>query len=127
MRGSRFCLIVAAAFLLPGPAALAQQAACKPDFAKFCPDVKPGDGRLKTCMKPHLTELSDACNDRVYTVAVTGKECKGDVAKLCAGIVPGTGGIRNCIKTRMAEVSDGCRDAMARAAAGRKLIGGKDL
>jgi hypothetical protein len=120
-------LAIVAALLLSGSAVRAEQAACVPDIKKFCGDVKPGDGRLKACMKPHLTEFSDPCNDRVFTVAVTGKECKGDVTNLCAGIKPGTGGIRNCIKTRMAEVSDGCKEAMARAAAGRKLIGGKDL
>jgi hypothetical protein len=60
----------------------------------------------------------------VLSVGVTGKACKGDVEKLCAGIVAGTGGIRECIKSHMAEVSDPCKDAMARRAAGTKLLGG---
>jgi hypothetical protein len=74
-----------------------------------------------------LTELSPTCQDRVLTLAVTGKVCKTDVTKLCAGIVPGTGGIRACIKSHMAEVSDPCRDAMSQAAAGKKTFGGGDL
>jgi hypothetical protein len=71
-----------------------------------------------------LPELSPTCQDRVLTVAVTGKVCKSDLEKLCAGIVPGTGGLRTCIKSHMAEVSDACRDAMSRAGAGRKILGG---
>ena len=76
------------------------------------------------CMKSHLGDLSETCQDRVLTVAVTGKVCKGDIAKLCAGIEPGTGGIRKCIKSHIAEVSDACSDAMSRVAAGRKVFGG---
>ncbi len=122
-------LVIFAALLLSGSVAVAQQAGkpCAGDIKKLCADVKPGEGRLKACIKSHLTELSEACEDRVLTVAVTGKVCKGDVAKLCAGVVAGSGGIRTCIKSHMAEVSDACRDAMSRTAAGRKLLGGGDL
>jgi hypothetical protein len=74
-----------------------------------------------------LTDLTPTCNDRVLTVAVTGKVCKTDVTNLCGGVVPGTGGIRACIKSHIAAVSDPCKDAMSRAAAGRKILGGGDL
>ena len=100
---------------------------CASDVKTLCAGVQPGDGRIKACIKSHLTDLSPTCQDRVLSVAVTGKVCKTDVAKLCAGIVPGTGGIRACIKTHVAEVSDPCRDAMSRAVAGRKIFGGGDL
>src|SRR5215831_14699585 len=52
----------------------------------------------QACIKSHLTDLSETCEDSVLTVAVTGKLCKSDVTRLCPGIVPGTGGIRACIK-----------------------------
>src|SRR5262249_4252374 len=32
-----------------------------PDVQKFCPDVKPGHGRVMVCLKQHQNELSDAC------------------------------------------------------------------
>ena len=35
--------------------------ACKPDAAKFCSDVKPGEGRVMVCLRQHESELSDAC------------------------------------------------------------------
>jgi hypothetical protein len=112
--------------LLSGSVAVAQQESrpCAGDIKKLCAGIAPGEGRIKACIKSHLSELSPTCQDRVLTVAVTGKVCQSDIAKLCAGIVPGTGGIRNCIKTHMAEVSDPCRDAMSRAGAGRKILGG---
>src|SRR5687767_12797906 len=35
--------------------------ACKDDAQKYCKDVKPGDGRLMSCLKDHKSELSSAC------------------------------------------------------------------
>lgn len=129
MVGMRSGLVMLTALLLSGSAAVAQQAGrpCAGDIKSLCAGIQPGQGRIKACIKSHLTNLSPACEDRVLTVAVTGKVCKGDIAKLCAGIVPGTGGIRACIKSHVAEVSEPCRDAMSQVAAGRKILGGGDL
>ena len=129
MTAMRTGLVILTALLLSGSAAMAQQAGkpCAGDIKTLCAGIQPGEGRLKACIKSHLAELSETCNDRVLTVAVTGKACKADVAKLCAGVVPGTGGLRTCIKSHMAELSDPCKDAMSRAAAGSKLLGGGDL
>jgi hypothetical protein len=111
---------------MSGSAAAAQQAGppCAGDIKTLCSGIQPGEGRIKACIKSHLIDLSPSCQDRLLTVAVTGRMCKTDVTKLCAGIAPGTGGIRACIKSHMAEVSDPCRDAMSQAAAGKKILGG---
>jgi hypothetical protein len=129
MAGMRSGHIILTALLLSGSAAVAQHSGkpCAGDIKALCAGIQPGEGRLKACIKSHLTDLSPSCQDRVLTVAVTGKVCKADVAKLCAGIEPGTGGIRACIKSHMADVSDACRDAMSQAAAGKKILGGGDL
>ncbi|MDD5209878.1 MAG: cysteine rich repeat-containing protein [Elusimicrobiales bacterium] len=37
---------------------------CAGDAAKFCKDVKPGEGRVAACLKEHEKELSQACLDR---------------------------------------------------------------
>ncbi|MDD2805124.1 MAG: cysteine rich repeat-containing protein [Elusimicrobiales bacterium] len=37
---------------------------CAADAAKFCKDVKPGEGRVAACLKEHEKELSQACTDR---------------------------------------------------------------
>ena len=126
MTRMRSGLIIVAAMLLSGSAAMAQQAGnpCAPDIKTLCTGVAPGEGRIKACIKSHMSELTPACTDRVLTVAITGKVCKPDLDKLCAGVKPGTGGLRTCLKSHMAEISDPCKDAMAQVAGGRKLIGG---
>jgi hypothetical protein len=129
MAGMRSGLVIFTALLLSGSAALAQQVAkpCASDIKTLCAGIEPGEGRIKACIKSHLTNLSQACENRVLTVAVTGKVCKTDLTNLCAGIMPGSGGIRACIKSHMAEVSDPCRDAMSQTAAGKKILGAGDL
>ena len=37
---------------------------CAEDAAKFCKDVKPGEGRVAACLKEHEKELSKACTER---------------------------------------------------------------
>jgi hypothetical protein len=48
----------------PGARAVLQ--ACKPDIARFCSQVQPGQGRIKACMKEHLPELSDPCKEGLF-------------------------------------------------------------
>ena len=129
MTTMRSVLVVLTALLPPGSGAVAQQESkpCAGDIKTLCAGIQPGEGRIKACIKSHLKDLSPTCQDRLLTVAVSGKVCKADVTKLCAGIEPGTGGIRTCIKSHMAEVSDPCRDAMSQTAAGKKLFGRGDL
>jgi hypothetical protein len=128
MAGMRSGLVILTTLLLSGSVAVAQLAGpCTGDIKKLCAGIQPGKGRIKACIKSHLTDLSPTCEDRVLTVAVTGKVCKTDVTNLCAGILPGTGGIRACIKSHLAEVSDPCKDAVSQAAAGKKILGGGDL
>ncbi len=125
MEGMRSGLaLLTAALLLSGSAAVAEEKPCATDIKTLCAGVQPGEGRIKACIKSHLTELSQTCEDRVLTVAVTGKVCKSDLSNLCASAVAGTGGVRACVKAHMAEVSDACKDAISRTAAGKKLAGG---
>lgn len=63
--------IVLAAFGLPGAHALSPEGeavlnACKPDIARFCGQVPPGEGRIKACMKSHLPELSEPCKEALF-------------------------------------------------------------
>lgn len=35
--------------------------ACKGDVEKLCKDVKPGEGRIRDCLKAHEAEISAGC------------------------------------------------------------------
>ena len=54
----------AIAQMRPGMRAVLQ--ACKPDIARFCSQVPPGQGRIKACMKEHLQELSEPCKEGLF-------------------------------------------------------------
>lgn len=41
-------------------------AACKADIQQFCSNVPVGDGRIKQCMKSHLSELSEQCKEALF-------------------------------------------------------------
>ena len=54
----------AMAQMRPGARAVLQ--ACKPDIARFCSQVPPGQGRIKACMKDHIHELSEPCKEAMF-------------------------------------------------------------
>lgn len=54
----------ALALAAPAAAADTPKGPCAADAAKFCKDVKPGEGRVAACLKEHEKELSQACRDR---------------------------------------------------------------
>jgi hypothetical protein len=68
-------VIIGSILLLSVSGAVAQQMrpgarmvlqACKPDIARFCSQVPPGQGRIKACMKDHIQELSDPCKEGLF-------------------------------------------------------------
>ena len=67
-------VIIAAVVLLTTSGAMAQMRpgaravlqACKPDIARFCSQVPPGQGRIKACMKEHIHELSEPCKEGLF-------------------------------------------------------------
>jgi hypothetical protein len=73
---SKNLVIIGAVLLLPTSGAMAQQKmgagarvvlqACKPDIARFCSQVPPGQGRIKACMKEHIHELSEPCKEALF-------------------------------------------------------------
>lgn len=59
---------------------------CAADSAKFCKDVKPGEGRVMACLKEHEQELSQACRDRkALSAEKRGKKRGGKEGGACTG------------------------------------------
>lgn len=40
--------------------------ACRSDIDQFCSNVPVGDGRVKQCMKSHLSQLSEQCKEAMF-------------------------------------------------------------
>ena len=90
--------------------------ACADDVAKFCKDVKPGDGGVMKCLKEHESELSTSCREHVAHRGKSDHEsrgaCRDDVQKFCKDVQPGRGGIMRCLKEHESELSAGCREKL---------------
>ena len=64
--GAVLLLFTSGAMAQMRPGARAVLQACKPDIARFCSQVPPGEGRIKACMKEHLHELSEPCKEGLF-------------------------------------------------------------
>ena len=96
---------------MPGPGK-----ACKSDCEKFCPGLKPGDGKLQPCMKEHAAELSPECTAAVEAGKQARKAIranrKADVAKFCADATKEHGAIGKCLESHASELEQPCADAL---------------
>jgi hypothetical protein len=101
----------ALSFLLVS-SAMAQLGACAEDIKKACANVEPGNLRIATCLKDHVTDLSDVCKARWAEIAAAGKTCRADVEKQC-----GSERLRikkiACIKDALSNLGDDCKAAVA--------------
>jgi hypothetical protein len=104
------------ALLLAAGGAMAQQVgarqACAADIKQLCAEVKPGDGRLKTCVKEHFGQLSASCQNALLSNVTITKACKTDAEQKCAGTQPGGGRIQTCMKDHFTELTEPCKDAL---------------
>jgi outer membrane protein OmpA-like peptidoglycan-associated protein len=87
----RFGFAVCASVLLGGPMAGAQQLppvpsrteimrACAPDVERLCPGVPPGQGRIKACVKAHVSQLSAGCFDQLLGAVTLMYTVNSDLA-----------------------------------------------
>jgi len=85
---------------------------CAEDIAKFCKDVKPGGGRIITCLKGHEGELSPLCKDRLWEsqkrLDEAKRVCASDIEKFCKDVEPGEGRIARCLEKYTADLSPAC-------------------
>jgi hypothetical protein len=86
--------------------------ACAADIKQMCAEVKPGEGRLKACVKEHFGQLSAPCQTALLSNVTITKSCKADAQQKCPGIQPGGGRIQACMKDHFSELTDRCKDAL---------------
>jgi hypothetical protein len=65
---------VADAQPLPAPSGLQIAEVCGADVDRLCAGVPPGQGRIKACMKAHVSQLSAPCFDTLMAAAAAKKE-----------------------------------------------------
>jgi hypothetical protein len=108
--------------LLSATSGMAQSAAmkaCAGDVKSLCAGVQPGEGRIKACIKSHVSDVSAPCQAVLVKAAAISKVCGADVKKACADVKPGGGRIEACMKSHLSEISDPCKDAISQATAGK--------
>ena len=115
-------LAIGGVMFLSATSSMAQQTVakqCAGDIKSLCAGVQPGEGRIRACIKSHVSDLSAPCQAVLVKAAAIGKVCGADVKKNCADVKPGGGRIEACMKSHLADVSEPCKDAMTQAAAGK--------
>ena len=71
--------VLGTALILLGSAASAQEArviaqACTGDIDRLCAGVPPGEGRIKACMKAHISQVSAPCFDALLKAIAAERE-----------------------------------------------------
>jgi len=115
VRGHIARLVLASLLLMPAGAMAqlgAAHQACAADIKQLCGEVKPGEGRLKACVKEHFGQLSASCQTALIANVTITKSCKADAQQKCPGIKPGGGRIQACMKDHFTELSERCKDAL---------------
>ena len=107
---------LACVLLLAPTGAMAQQGAarqaCGADIKQMCAEVKPGDGRLKACVKEHFGQLTASCQTALISNVTITKACKADAQQKCGGIQPGGGRIQACMKDHFTELTEDCKESL---------------
>ena len=135
MRANRLLVsLLAGAFLGVAPASADEVTSavdpCAVDMRRFCPDVKPGSGRVVGCLRANEASVSDACRARLDANALRarafieefGRSCRRDVDRLCPGVDPGGGRVIGCLHQHQPELSATCQGEMTRIADARARV-----
>jgi len=107
--------IIYTLFLWNTPAVLGGETrTCAEDIARFCKDVRPGGGRLISCLKRNESELTSVCKDKLQEVQKrledAKRACANDIEKFCRGVQEGEGRIARCLGEHSAELSPKCAE-----------------
>ena len=112
-------MIIACTLVVQATPATTDERPCRTDIEKFCPDVKPGGGRMAECLQKHREELSPECRARGQAVRERVQEaheaCKEDISKYCGEVRPGEGHIVTCLRSHDKDISADCKASMKSA------------
>jgi hypothetical protein len=85
---------------------------CKKDVAKFCKDIKPGDGQILRCLTLYENELTPPCKKNLAQInkalEEVQKACADDYAIFCSSVLPGQGRIAACLEKNKKVLTTKC-------------------
>ena len=117
-------LVAGIAFALWSSSAIAKEKssalACAVDIRSKCGEVKRGEGRIRTCVKEHLSEFSEPCQAKLAKLAAVAQPCAADVKQACGDVKPRPRQVVACLKSALGNLSDACKDAVADAISGAR-------
>jgi hypothetical protein len=123
----KIILMIGAIMVLSSLSATAQRrlsgAPCVPDLNRLCPDIQPGNGRLRACLKEHIREVSSACLVRLAKFAEVRRlreDCGAHVRQQCGSVERRGGKFGACLRSAIASLSNTCKDALSRAVSGTR-------
>ena len=82
---------------------------CREDVARICPGVKPGGGRIVSCLQSQADQISEGCKARIEQAKEVNQACHADAERLCGDVPPGHGRVAICIQDHEAELAPACR------------------
>ena len=90
--------------------------ACVNDIFQWCPNVRPGYDRIRTCLWSRWKDLSSTCRDEVARLSEKAQKlwdkCTADIEQLCPGMQRGGGQIYLCLKAQESKASYQCQQAL---------------
>ena len=87
---------------------------CAVDLDSLCAGVSVGEGRLITCLKAHMANLSAPCSARLSRELYVATTCDADIKRFCDNAISGGGDrITSCVQMHLSEVSNSCKSALA--------------
>jgi Cysteine rich repeat len=89
---------------------------CAADISARCTGVEGGHERLRSCVKEHLEDFSEACQARLARLAAVRKACAVDIQQSCPES-KGPRRVEACLKSALVNLSDACKDALAQSVA----------
>jgi hypothetical protein len=91
---------------------------CVADLRKLCPESRPGNDRLRACMREHIRDVSFPCLLTLAKFAEVRRfrqECSAHLQQECASVERAGGQLAACLRSAVASLSDTCKEALARA------------
>jgi hypothetical protein len=86
---------------------------CKNDVARFCNDIKPGEGRILRCLTLYEKDLTPSCKKELARAKEAVEEvqnaCADDYAIFCSSVMPGQGKIPACLEKSKKILTPKCR------------------